>query len=285
MRIAIVLLLLVIAQVHAAEPRAVLWSMRGEHNTVYLAGSMHFLPDAEPLPPAMLAAYREAEKLIMELDMDDIDATEVQLVTLKRGMLPPDQSLEQAPGAETFGRVQAEARELGFDAALLQRMRPWLAALTLTQLQLAKLGWSPQAGVEQRFVKLAATDRKEIQGLETLPAQISLLASLSDDLQRQFILYTVDDADALAHEVEQLTRAWRNGDDKALEALFDEGFRKYPKLYEPLTVVRNRAWIGSIEPLLEQRDDYLIIVGAAHLVGRDSVIELLRRRGLTVVKH
>lgn len=284
-RLALVLLLLVAAEVHAAEAHAILWSVRGEHNTVYLAGSMHFLPAAEELPPAMLAAYRDAEQLVMELDMDDLSPAEVQLVTLQQGMLPADESLEEQLGTDAFARVDAEAQELGLDTTVLQRMRPWLAALTLTQLQLSKLGWSSEAGVEQRFVRLAAVDRKEIVGLESLPEQVELLASLSSELQRQFILYSVDDADALPREVEQLTRAWREGDDKELQALFEDGFRKYPKLYKPLTVVRNRAWMNTIEPLLKQRDDYLIVVGAAHLVGRDSVVDLLRRRGFTVVKH
>ncbi|MET0986096.1 MAG: TraB/GumN family protein [Steroidobacteraceae bacterium] len=285
MRLALALLLLVAAQVHAADAHAILWSVRGEHNTVYLAGSMHFLPAAEQLPPAMLTAYRDAEKLVMELDMDDLNPADVQLVTLQQGMLPPDESLEEQLGADAFARVNAQAQELGLDTMVLQRMRPWLAALTLTQLQLSKLGWSSEAGVEQRFVQLATADRKQIVGLESLPEQVELLASLSSELQRQFVLYSVDDADALPREVEQLTRAWREGDDKELQALFEDGFRKYPKLYEPLTIVRNRAWMGSIEPLLKQRDDYLIVVGAAHLVGRDSVVDLLRRRGFTVVKH
>lgn len=285
MRLVLVLLLFVTAQVHAGEAHAILWSVRGAHNTVYLAGSMHFLPDAEQLPAAMLDAYHDAEKIVMELDIDDLDPAEVQLATLQQGMLPPDRTLEQELGADAFSRVRTEAQELGLDATILQRMRPWLAALTLTQLHLAKLGWSSQAGVEQRFVQLAAADHKEIVGLENLAAQIELLASLSSELQRQFILYSVDDADSLPREVEQLTRAWREGDDSALEKLFDADFRKYPKLYVPLTVDRNRAWLASIEPLLKQTDDYLIVVGAAHLVGRDSVVDLLRRRGFTVVKH
>jgi uncharacterized protein YbaP (TraB family) len=281
----VLVLLLVAVQARADSEQTILWSVRGEHNVVYLAGSMHFLPEAEPLPAAMLDAYREAERLVMELDMDDLDPTDVQLVTLQLGMLPPDSNLEQEIGAEAFARVRDHAETLGLNSLLLQRMRPWLAALTLTQLQLARLGWSSQAGVEQRFVRLAARDRKEIIGLESVSQQVGLLASMSSELQRDFILYSVEDAEAISREVEALTKAWREGDAQALEAVLLEGFRKYPKLYEPLTVMRNRAWIARIEPLLRERDDYLIVVGAAHLVGRDSVVDLLRRRGFKVRKH
>lgn len=285
MRLALFLLLLIGTRIHAAEPQHVLWSIKGQHNTVYLLGSMHFLPSSEQLPAPMLDAYRDAEKLVMELDMDDLDATQVQMLTLQLGMLPPEHTLEQELGGAAFARVKTEAAQLGIDAGLLQRMRPWLAGLTLTQLHLVKLGWDPQSGVEQRFVRLAAADKKEIVGLESMATQIELLASLSPELQREFLLYTVDDADLIEKEIGDLTRAWREGDVTALEALLNEGFKKYPQLYEPLTIVRNRAWIGSIEPLLHERDDYLVVVGAAHLVGRESVVDLLRRKGLAVTRH
>ena len=285
MRLLAFLLFIALAPAYAADAPAVLWSVRGAHNTVYLAGSMHFLPESEPLPPALLAAYENAEQLVMELDMDDIAPAEVQMVTLQQGMLPPDRTLEQELGTSIFARVQKEADELGFDAELLQRMQPWLVGLTLTQLQLAKIGWSSHAGVEQRFVRMAAEDRKTITGLETLSTQIGLLAAMPAELQRQFVLYSVDDTVAMAEEVEKLGSAWRKGDVTELESLVNESFRKYPALYDMLTVKRNRAWIRTIEPLLKERDDYLVIVGTSHMLGRESVVELLRRDGHAVTRH
>ena len=64
--------------------------------------------------------------------------------------------------------------------------------------------------------------------------------------------------------------------------LLQEGFDEYPDLYRPLTVERNRKWIPQIEQLLDDRDDYLVVVGALHLVGTDSVIDLLERKGYKV---
>jgi uncharacterized protein YbaP (TraB family) len=282
---ALLVLSCLFAHATLADPHAVLWSVHGAHNTVYLAGSMHFLPESVQLPAAFLAAYSEAEKLVMELDMDDIDPMQVQMLTLQQGMLDEGRTLEDELGSAAFGRVKAQAEQLGMDASLLQRMRPWLAALTLTQLQLVKLGWSPESGVEQRFVRMASTDHKEITGLESLDTQINLLASMPPELQRQFVLYSVDDAATMPQEIKQLGDAWRAGDVTRLESIMNEELRKYPALYEPLTTARNRKWLKNIEPLLKERDDYLIIVGAAHLVGRDSVVYLLQRDGFTVTRH
>lgn len=259
--------------------------MKGKTNTVYLLGSVHFLKPAEKLPAAIDAAYAEAEQLLMEIDMDDLDPLHAQQVTLELGMLPPNQTLESQLGAATYAKVSEQARAIGIEPAMLNRFRPWLAALTLVQLQLVKMGLDPNAGVEQRFVARAAADHKEIKGLETLRDQLAMMASLPLAQQREFLLYSVEDTERATREIDDLIAAWRSGDLAGLAALMTEGFEKYPDLYRPMTVDRNRKWIGPLEALLDDRDDYLVIVGALHLVGKDSVIELLEKRGHTISRH
>jgi hypothetical protein len=41
----------------------------------------------------------------------------------------------------------------------------------------------------------------------------------------------------------------------------------------------------QLADLLDDRDDYLVVVGALHLVGPDSVVELLAKRGYAVVQQ
>jgi uncharacterized protein YbaP (TraB family) len=79
--------------------------------------------------------------------------------------------------------------------------------------------------------------------------------------------------------------AWRTGDTVALARILSEAFAEFPELYRPLTEDRNRAWIDELESLLDDRDDYLVVVGALHLVGRNSVLDLLQQRGHTVTRH
>ena len=287
------LLLLILAAlapaltVHAAEPtrHAALWSLKGQSNTVYLLGSVHFLKPSDELPPAMDAAYRDAERLMMEIDMDDLDAAAAQQTTMELGLLPENQTLESQLGTQTYAQVARHARAIGVDPALLNRFRPWLAAMTLVQLQLMKQGLDPQSGVEQRLTARAVADGKEITGFETLRQQLEMLAGLSAEQQREFLLYSVEDAERADKEIAQLLSAWRNGDTAALAQLLQEGFDKYPDLYRPLTVDRNRQWLGRIEQLLKSKDDYLVVVGALHLVGKDSVIDLLENKGHKVTQH
>lgn len=281
-------LLLASSQCPAAESAPAhhaLWSLKGKTNTVYLLGSVHFLAESEQLPGVVDDAYRDAESLLMEIDMDDLDPLEIQQTTLELGVLPPDQSLEQQLGPAAYAKVAAKARDIGLEPDLLNHFRPWLAAMTLVQLHLMKMGLDPNAGVERRLTARAAADGKPIQGLETMRQQLGMLAQLPDKQQREFLLYSVEDTERATREIGALLAAWRQGDTVALAKLLQEGFDEYPDLYRPLTIDRNRRWIPSIEALLDERDDYLIVVGTLHLVGKQSVIELLEQKGHRVTQH
>ena len=276
-------LLLWAAGAHAADQQHhILWSLQGKTNKVYLLGSVHLLKEGEKLPAAVDSAYADAEKLVMEIDMDDLDPVQMQHDVMELAALPEGQTLEQQLGPQVYERFSTQSRALGIEPTMLNNFRPWFAAITLVQLQLMKLGFDPESGVEKRLTARAATDGKPIQGLETAREQLEIMARLPEKQQREFLLYSVEDAERMATEVDELVAAWRKGDATQMAKLLQEGFDEYPDLYRPLTVDRNRKWIPQIEQLLDGRDDYLVVVGALHLVGTDSVIDLLTRKGYKI---
>ena len=284
LNIKLLILCALLALAHSPALRAddthhTLWSVKGKTNTVYLLGSVHFLRATEQLPAVVDAAYKDAEQLVMEIDMDDLDPLAAQETTLQLGTQPEDQTLESELGAATYAKIAAQARSLGVDPEMLNHFRPWLAGMTLVQLQLMKQGLDPESGVEQRLTARAATDGKKITGFETLEEQLGMLANLSSEQQRQFLVYSVEDAEQAARDVDSLITAWREGDIKTLAQLLSREFERYPELYRPLTVDRNKRWVPKIEALLDERDDYLVVVGALHLVGKNSVIDLLEHDG------
>lgn len=260
-----------------------LWQLKGRNNSIYLLGSVHLLrDDQQPLPAPILRAYRDADILYMEIDLDDLDPTEVQQFTLTNGVLPPDQTLGDVMGPERYGRAKSEAQKIGLDLDQLGRLEPWVVAISAIQAQVVRLGLDPEAGVEQRLVRDAVRDRKEIRGLETVADQFGVFDRLSLDRQQDFLLMSLEDAVDLPAEVNELIGAWSRGDVEGLARLLSEGFEQFPDLYQPLVVTRNRNWTQQIIELLDDDSDYLVVVGVLHLVGEDSVIELLRARGISV---
>jgi len=286
------LLLGVVATVSAAladtGERNVLWAVHGEHNTVYLLGSIHVLrPGDGELPRAALEAYADAERLVMEIDLDDPEVADpaALLGTMQRAaLLSEGESLRSVLG-DDYAAIAARTREAGLDLAVLDRFAPWFVATMLLQLELAQRGFQPELGIEQQLADRAARDGKPIEGLETAEQQFAVLAGLPLPEQKRFLMMSLGESERLDAEIEDLLAAWRAGDADALEEMLSAAFEEFPELYGPLTEDRNRAWVKRLGELLDDRDDYLVVVGALHLVGRHSVVDLLRQRGYKVTQQ
>jgi uncharacterized protein YbaP (TraB family) len=271
-----------------ARDQHVLWAVQGEHNTVYLLGSIHVLRAQDGgLPKVADDAYRDAEKIVMEIDMDDAlqgDPTALATTMQQMALLPAGQTLRTVLGSD-YAQVQRHAQQAGIDLAVLDPFAPWFVATALLQVELAKRGFTPELGVEETLAKRAVADHKPIQGLETAEQQFGILAHLPMPLQKKFLLMTIDETDNLDSEIKDLLAAWRSGDTDRLARLLSDEFNEAPELYRPLTEDRNRAWVEEIAAMLHDRDDYLVVVGALHLVGRNSVVDLLEKRGYRVTQE
>lgn len=271
-----------------ARDRSILWTVKGTHNTVYLLGSIHVLrPGDGGLPAAAEAAYADAEQLVMEIDMDDpasADPVELLGAMERTALLPQGTSLRDVLG-DDYASVEGRARQAGVDLAVLDRFAPWLVAVTLMQVELARRGFAPELGIEHSLANRAGEDGKAIAGLETAEQQFAAMGGLPLGQQKRFLLMTLEESAQIDAQLDELLGAWRRGDAEALARLLSAEFEEFPELYRPLTVDRNRAWLDRIEGLLDDRDDYLVVVGALHLVGRHSVVDLLGQRGYEVVQQ
>jgi uncharacterized protein len=264
-----------------APAQSPVWALKGAHNTVYLAGSVHLLKkDDTSLPPAFERAYASAKTLVMEVDIDDVDSPEAAALLLQKGVFADGSTLSDSIGAARYGRVAAEAARLGLPVEGLQQFEPWAVALTLTQLEYAQLGFDADAGVERQLGRRAHADGKPIQGLETLEEQINILASLSKDDQAAFLEQTVTEMHDADRETREILVAWRSGNAAKLAALMSEDFQSFPSLYHALVTDRNRRWLPQIERFLKAQQNYLVIVGALHLVGDGGLLQLARAAGL-----
>ncbi len=259
-----------------------LFEVTGQSNAVYLLGSVHFLRSEDyPLPDAFEDAYREAEELYMELDLDDLDPLTTMQVMREKGMLAEGRSLRDMMGAK-YSQASERAAQLGINLDMLASTKPWLAAMTILQVQLGKLGFDPTQGVEMYFVRKAQVDNKSIHGLETMHYQLDLFDGLSASNQQRFLLQALEDAAEMEEEMQNVLGAWRAGDVSSLGDYMLGDLRKLPGVYEALVVKRNDNWARIVGELLGQDKDYLVIVGAGHLAGADSLVNKLKNMGFQV---
>ncbi len=261
------------------------WHVSGEDSELWLLGSIHYLRERDyPLPPRVDELYQLADTLVMELDLDDLDLLAAQASFMEAGILPASGTLRAVLDPEVYDLTEARAAELGLPLMLLERLEPWLVALTLMDLGMSRLGYQASQGLEQYLVRRSLTDGKEILGLETLDDQIGIFDSLSWADQEALLLQTLTDLQAAEAEMTTLLDAWRDGNLDELAAELTADFDELPELQTALVSSRNRRWAAKLEALLEGSGRYLVVVGALHLVGEDSVIELLSARGFDVVR-
>jgi uncharacterized protein YbaP (TraB family) len=260
-----------------------LWEVAGSNGRVILMGSIHFLrPGQDALPEEAIEAVRESDAILMELDLDDLDPVAAQAAMQRYGIDPQGRTLDVLLGSRAWASAQAKAKKLGLDLAAFRAFEPWLAAITVSQLQLASLGYDASAGVEQQILALAREDRKEIRGLESVEQQFSALDSLPTATQAAFLEQTLDEAVMMREEIGRMINAWRSGDSQTMAREFLGPVQEQPELYRRIVVERNGNWVRQLTPLLRVGKDYLVVVGTLHLVGPDSVVALLQQAGYTV---
>jgi uncharacterized protein YbaP (TraB family) len=277
---------LLVPSARAAEGRHCLWELHGEHNTVYLLGSIHVLRSTDyPLAAPLLAAYSRSRALVMEIDLDELDAGRLGADMLASATLGRDASLRSVMGESAYAHAAADAKRLHVDLSTYERFAPWFVAEAVSELQLSQLGFDPQAGVESYFLARARADHKPVSGLETVADQLGVLAGMPMDLQTEYLLSSLTDAQALPAQLDAMVAAWKRGDGSWFAAEIMHEFGSEPRLYESLLAARNRRWTPKLEALLHENEDYLVIVGTAHLVGPGSVIELLGRDGIPAIQR
>ena len=278
-------LLPVAALADSAGHPVTLWMAEGTSNHVYLLGSVHLLREEDhPLPRVIDEAYDDAETLYMELDMDDLDPLLMQATINRLGMLEEGTSLRDVMGEELYEEAMAVAVELEIPLEMLERTEPWFAAITVEQLALARIGFNPSYGVEMHLLRKASRDGKTILGFESVEQQLAYLDGLSLDAQLALLMQTLTESAAIREVMDDLILAWRSGDIDFLEQTLLDDVSGYPELYDTIVANRNRLWVDTIDELLEQGEDYLVVVGALHLVGEDGVPQLLRQRGVRITQ-
>jgi uncharacterized protein YbaP (TraB family) len=266
-----------------AAAKSFMWkAVKGGH-AIYLVGSVHVLSqDYYPLNAALEDAFKDADLLVEEVDFGEMSNPISQMAFLQRGMLPSGQTLDQVATPETMALVNKSAAELGPAIEPLKRFKPWMLAIALQGLELQKAGFDPALGLDKHFYDAAAAQKKTVQGLETIEYQISRFDEMTKEQQDHLLAETLKEMDREKASVSKLADAWRNGDAATIEQIMLKDLKDDPAMYQRLLVERNRNWLPKIEALFARPGRAFVVVGAAHLVGPDGLLQMLKARGCTV---
>jgi len=278
-----VLLALGVAARASAEPAV--WVIKDADTTLYVFGSLHALkPGVEWRSAKFNQAFEASSEVVFEaVTPDDPKA----LAPIIRALgIDPAGSLSAKLRLEAQAQLAAAAKTYGLPTVGLERMRPWLAATTLGSAPLLRAGWDPRLGVDIVLQREARAKGKVVSGLETAEQHAHFLADLPEARQIEALETTLQNLDGFVPRVESVQAAWLAGDQERLAALGAPlRVGRDPTFDAVIRVDRNRAWATWIKGRLTRPGTAMIVVGAGHLFGKDSLGDFLVEQAIPLKRY
>ena len=250
------------------------WKVSSKTSTLYLLGSIHMgTPDMVPLAKNVEDAFDSSQYVFVEVDPEKADKATV----MQKLMYTPPDTLKSNISEKTYTELVAFFQEYGTPEQSIAQMKPGAIAMMISVLKLTELGYNPQFGIDMYFLQ-KARDKKKIRELETSDQQLSLIESMGEE----FTKYTLEEVDKSKEELTRLVNAWKTGNAKEMDDQLRESMKKNPDLkpfYTKFIYDRNKKMALKLEQSLRRKGTYFSIIGAAHLVGKDGIIDILKKSG------
>lgn len=256
--------------------RPLFWSIEKDGITSYALGTIHVGVDPEErLPQLVWDKLDAAPTFAMETNLVD--------PALAKALECIGCSLRRDLGEEHWKKLE---EVLGKDvAARIDPMKPMVAA---TMMSMRGLPSTTQ--MDTVLLGRAQNKKKQIVYLEPATHQAAMLEKWMNVKALKAML---DDVEGGERQTKEMLEAYLTGDDARMVALSDGEKEKalkagyteaeYVEQMEDLLYKRNASWIAPIEKLHAAGGGF-IAVGAMHLVGPRSVLELLEQKGYKITR-
>ncbi len=261
-----------------------LWETGDEDTKVYLFGTVHVLPASLVWRNEKFnSAFKEADTLYLEADVSGQDASLMRAVA-QLGFMPLGKDLFSELGEKRSKEIKEAALSLEMPTASLSKMRPWLAATALTMRAIEANGQDPEAGVEQVLAPEAKAEGMRMRYFETAEEQLSFMANLKEETQIDMLMETARQLDVLGQMIVKMDNAWVVGDIAGLEEIvMSDPSMASEELMDVMLTKRNENWVVELNKVIEQEQGvFFVAVGAAHLIGDNSVVKMLEDSGIEV---
>lgn len=273
----------------AADDPIPLWSVGHPGGKVFLLGSIHLLKEEiTPYRGAIRDAFSESDCLVVEAYIGSENMMANAGKMMQAGTLPEGQSLETILPADRYRDLVKLVEELGFDVKAYRQYRPWMLALTISSFSMIKQGYNPLLGVDIHFIKQAESRKMVIEELEGVDAQIDLFRNMTPKEETAFLFSSLLEQKEQEKMVDRIVESWKKGRLGELADILLEGERENPELknfYRNLILKRNEQMAEKILGFIRDQRKCFVIVGAAHLIGENGIVELLRKKGVEVTLY
>lgn len=271
----------------AAPPaaRPALWKVSDPDTTIYLFGTIHLLPAKyQWQTPKFNDAIAKSDELVVEtiIDLEHPQSFQAELMRLGYTQGLPKIADRVPPAKRPLLRKAIAAS--GIPESSYSLMETWFAAFQLLGVQFRAMGLESQEGPEQALKEEFTAAKKPIGQLETNAEQLGYFDTLSEKAQRELLEGSIEDPGNTAKEFHGMLAAWARGDVPRIAQTFNRDLSSSPEVARSLIARRNANWSRWIGQRLNQPGSVMIAVGAGHLAGKGSVVDLLKRDGYKVTR-
>lgn len=267
-----------------------LWRVSGNgcYESSYLFGTLH-LETGEFIDsvPGLASAIEDVDVIFGEIEGETLTGMSTMLQLMKDATAPADSTLAKLLTPEDYELVDAVAKKymFGFGLKELGVLKPAVLTAQLSVMQMRQ--FYPKILDVDNLLDVAIQKRgrslgKRVDGLEGVEDQTSALfgAPLSEQAQELVDFCRKDDK--FGDSSRKLCEAYRAQDLMALEKIvFDPEVGMDDASMDRMSYDRNRKWMEKITVTIPVQR-VLVAVGAAHLIGEQGLIALLRSQGYTV---
>ncbi len=281
------------AELGDSRSKGLFYQVHGGTAEMYLFGTVHVgHEEMYPLEETVMEAFREAEVVGFELNMVEKSEMEIAQPLLQEGMFQDGSTLEDAVSEEIYQQTLEVASELGIREFELKYLKPWFVASLINELTMEEAGISFDYGVESYFEEKLESGKhedKEVIGLEEVEDQVGSYRKLSEQSQEIYLKNSLEELDYAVEEINEMISYWKEGDIEYFAEIREEEKEETPteslqEYKKALTDHRDVQMAGEIKEILEEGngDTYFIMVGSLHLVGENSIVDLLEEKGYRI---
>jgi uncharacterized protein YbaP (TraB family) len=279
-------LFLMACQALAAE-RGALFKVTDAQHTLYLYGTIHAgKADYYPLEPRIGSALAAAPTLVLEVDVT-ADPAKMGAAFAEHAMFAAGSPGYASLPAARRARIEATLTKQGVDPAAVARLKPAMLVMMLALGDVAKLGYDPALGVDLHLAGLVR-GKARIAELESAQYQAALVGRLPLAMQWDLLEETLANmaSGRQLREARAMFAAWERADRQALDALAQrvetDNSLAGKFMREVMLGERNGPMADKLAALLARENNAVAAVGLLHLLGKQGIPELLKRRGLQV---
>jgi uncharacterized protein YbaP (TraB family) len=262
-----------------------LWQVeKGTAAPSYVFGTFH-IPDprVERLPRRVEDLVATVDRLVLELHPDELGrASDLAL-------LPPGETLERFVDGETLSALLEMGREAGLPPDAVLKLRPMMIASVVgIPPRMTRRLAAGHEGVDLQLAKAASDRGIPIYALESLEEQIAALSAVEDGHEAEILRQAVAFRSHREEIYERMLEAYLSGDilaflDITLETFRGEDEALAEVFMDEILYRRNRLFVTRLSRHLAD-GNALIAIGAAHIPGRDGILDLLDADGYRITR-